>query len=149
MSCTLKSVGEVRPRRPSANHDPGPTPSAGVVLIPEPCPTAAPWQLRATRFDRVGALGHVLPPVLDRGLVQLLMLGRVPAGQFHRSGEDFTARASAFVGHHTAAGAIETVFPCRSSRAAAACRAWCGTKSQGGPAECWVTRQGLGSNPHS
>jgi len=51
MSCTLKSVGEVRPRRPSANHDPGPTPSAGVVLIPEPCPTAAPWQLRATRFD--------------------------------------------------------------------------------------------------
>jgi hypothetical protein len=56
------------------------------------------------------SVGHVLPPVLDRGLVQLRMLGRMAAEQLHQLGQDFTARADAFVGHNTTADAIERVF---------------------------------------
>jgi hypothetical protein len=119
LRCTLKSVGEVRPRQPSANHDPGQTPSAGVVLIPDPVRPQHPRDLEPRELTRVDALGHVIPDVLDRCPVQLRMPGRI-AGQLHQLGEDITARAGAFVGHNTTADAIETVFPRRNSKDAAA-----------------------------
>jgi hypothetical protein len=79
-------------------------------------------------FRLAYALGHVIPDVLDRCPTQLLMLARVPAGELHQSGEDFTARLGAFVGHNSTLDEIERALRCRNSRAAAACRAWCGTR---------------------
>lgn len=45
---------------------------------------------------RMCPLGHLVPAVLDRGLVQLEMAGRVFLGEFDQLGDDLAAHLGAF-----------------------------------------------------
>lgn len=58
-----------------------------------------PCYLEPCVLTRVGALGHVLPTVLDRSLVKLRMIVCVATRQLHQLGEDFTAHLGTVVGY--------------------------------------------------